>query len=123
MTRLELSFIKALQRFEEALQESTKTEIVRDATIQRFEFTVEMAWKAVQKRLRVEQIICRSPRECLKEAFSFGLIQDDPRWLKMFEDRNLASHTYDEETAQAIYERLPGYLEPLRSLAVALKGS
>lgn len=40
-------FEKALRRLEEAL-DKPESAIVRDASIQRFEFTFELAWKAIQ---------------------------------------------------------------------------
>ena len=110
MKEILVSFEKSLQRLEEILKEK-ETIANRDSAIKRFEFTVELAWKCVQKFLREQEIICRSPKECLKEAFKFGLIEDDPRWLEMFEDRNLTVHTYNETTAEEVYERLPNYLE------------
>jgi hypothetical protein len=42
-----LAFERALLRLEEAL-EKPEDAIVRDACVQRFEFTFEMAWRAVQ---------------------------------------------------------------------------
>jgi hypothetical protein len=41
-------YSKALLSLEEALA-LPKTDIVRDATIQRFEFCVELAWKTAKK--------------------------------------------------------------------------
>lgn len=110
MKEIFISFEKSIQRLEEILKEE-KTVANRDSAIKRFEFTVELAWKCLQKFLREQEIICRSPKECLKEAFKFGLIKDDPRWLEMFEDRNLTVHTYNETTAEEVYERLSNYLE------------
>jgi len=75
----------------------------------------------VQKFLREQEIVCRSPKECLKEGFKFGLVSDDPRWLEMIEDRNLTVHTYDEEVADEVYERLPGYRELLSQLKEAFQ--
>jgi nucleotidyltransferase substrate binding protein (TIGR01987 family) len=115
MTDFFASFTASLARLDEALTEK-KTAITRDAAIQRFEFTVELAWKSVQKFLRDQKMICRSPKECLKEAFRFGLIQDDPQWIAMFEDRNMTAHTYDEELAERIYNRLEGYSAILHAL-------
>lgn len=114
------SFKQSLDRFNEILKEKESI-ITRDASIQRFEFTVELAWKSIQKFLREEKIICRSPKECLKEAFKFGLIEDDPIWLQMIEDRNLTVHTYDENTAMEVYSRLPKYLAPLIKLQKQLQ--
>lgn len=109
------SFERSLQRLKEILKQK-KTITNRDAAIKRFEFTVELAWKSIQKFLREEGIICRSPKECLKEAFKLSLVEDDPRWIEMLEDRNLTVHTYDEKTADEVYQRLPRYLTILEDL-------
>ena len=113
------AFEQALQRFREALAER-ETPLVRDAAIKRFEFTFELAWKAAQRCLREQGILCRSPNECFREAFAFGLIQDNPLWIRMMEDRNLTVHTYNEQIAQKIYGNLkdyvPLYEELLRGL-------
>ncbi|MBU1159710.1 nucleotidyltransferase substrate binding protein [Patescibacteria group bacterium] len=114
------SFEKSIQRLEEVLKQE-KTIFNRDSSIQRFEFTIELAWKCIQKFLREQRIVCRSPKECLKEAFKFDLIDDDNRWLKAFDDRNLTVHTYKEEIAEKIYNNLPDYLEIFKKLKEALK--
>jgi nucleotidyltransferase substrate binding protein (TIGR01987 family) len=119
MTDLFLAFDSSVSRFREILAEE-KTTVVRDAAIQRFEFCVELAWKCTQKFLREQNLMCRSPKECLKSAFEFGLIQDDPIWLEMLEDRNLTSHTYQEATANQVFERFPKYLKKLEELKTAL---
>lgn len=120
MEELFNSFGKSLQRLEEVLKRE-KTVESRDSAIKRFEFTVELAWKSIQKFLREEEIICRSPKECLREAFKFGLVRDDPQWINMFEDRNLTAHTYDEEVAADVYSRLPEYLGILENLKEKLE--
>jgi nucleotidyltransferase substrate binding protein (TIGR01987 family) len=91
-------------------------EIVRDACIQRFEFTFEMAWRAVQRFAQSEGLDRVSPRECFRIAFRLGLIDKDARWMVMFEDRNRAAHTYDEASARTIYCALPGYAAPFSQL-------
>ena len=113
-------FEQSLERLEEIL-EKEKTIAYRDAAIKRFEFTVELAWKTIQKFLRNQGIMCRSPKECLREAFKFKLIEDDPLWLKMLDDRNLTSHTYNEELAEEIHKRLPIYLNLLYGLKDSLR--
>jgi len=114
------SFEKSVQRFDEILKEE-KSIKNRDSAIKRFEFTIELAWKCSQKFLRDQEIICRSPKECLKEAFKFGLVKDDPRWIEALEDRNLTVHTYDESTADDVYSRLPNYLEIFNFLKNRIK--
>ena len=120
MREVILSFKNSLQRLEEVLDEKP-TDITRDAAIQRFEFTVELAWKSTQKFLRERGLACNSPKGCLQEAFKFGLIEDDPLWLRMVDDRNLTVHTYDEEVAVAVFNRLGAYLPLLGKLLEAIE--
>ncbi len=122
MSKVFDSFKKSLTRLEEVLGEE-KTMTSRDAAIQRFEFTVELAWKSIQHFLRDQKVVCRSPKECLQASFKFGLVQDDPLWIKMIDDRNLTAHTYNEEIAEEIYNRLAGYLILLGSLKDSLQKS
>jgi nucleotidyltransferase substrate binding protein (TIGR01987 family) len=93
------SFNKALRRLAEAL-DAPPGDLVRDASIQRFEFTFELAWKAIKNTATVEGLECMSPCSCLKLAFGQGWVDDEPIWLAMLEDRNRASHTYDETHPQ-----------------------
>lgn len=114
------SFNKSLEKFKEILNEE-KTVANRDSAIKRFEFTEELAWKSVQKFLRNQKIICRSPKECLQEAFKFGLVTDNPKWIELMEDRNRTVHTYDETFADEVYSRLPKYVELFEELKVSLE--
>ena len=65
----------------------------------------------------VHSIECASPKGCLREAFAQRLITEESVWLEMTEMRNLASHTYNEETAQKIFLALPRVLIVLKNLA------
>jgi len=106
---------QALARLDEGL-DRREDSIVRDACIQRFEFTFEMAWKAVQAHATAEGLECVSPRDCFRTAFRLGLVDHDPRWMGMVEDRNRTTHTYDEKAAREIYQALPDYARMMRQL-------
>jgi nucleotidyltransferase substrate binding protein (TIGR01987 family) len=114
------SFEAALARLQDALAQPCN-EWTRDAALQRFEFTFELAWKAARRAALKEGLEAASPRESLKNAWKLGWIQDDPLWLRMLEDRNRTSQTYSEATASEIYARLPGYAEALAGLARNLR--
>lgn len=109
----------ALERLDEVLKEP-ETSITRDAAIQRFEFCFELSWKAAKAYMLEQGIECASPKSCIREAFKQSLIQDEAVWLGMIGDRNLTSHTYDEETAISIYEQLPMYLKHMQTLLKAM---
>ncbi|MBU4491635.1 MAG: nucleotidyltransferase substrate binding protein [Euryarchaeota archaeon] len=86
--------------------------IVRDATIQRFEYSFEIFWKFLKEYLRVKEgIICNSPKSCFREAFNVKLFTEEETVtaLEMTDDRNLTAHTYHEEVAEEIYRKIKGY--------------
>ncbi len=111
LTQLSRSLQKALTSFSEALQMEYSA-IVRDATIQRFEFTFVLFWKLLKEYLNIQEgIICSSPKSCIREGFRQGLFDEQQTVLalEMVDDRNLTSHTYDESMAERIYHRAPSY--------------
>jgi nucleotidyltransferase substrate binding protein (TIGR01987 family) len=103
----------ALTRFEGALAQPVN-EFVRDSAIQRFEFTFELFWKSLKAYAEETGLEAYSPRDSMRTAFQLGLIQEHPDWLRMIEDRNLTSLTYNEVTADTIYSHLPSYLLLIR---------
>ena len=93
--------------------------IVRDASIQRFEYSFESLWKLLKAHLADQEgIVCNSPKQCFREALKVGLlsVQEVETCLIMTDDRNLTSHTYIEAIAQAIYGKLPAYQGVMNSL-------
>lgn len=102
-----LDFKSALERLREALDEDLlKGSIVVDGTIQRFEFTFELAWKVAKNFLSYNGIEVETPRLVIKESFKAGIIKDGDGWIDMLEDRNKTSHIYDEKQALKIYEKI-----------------
>ena len=60
----------------------------------------ELAWKTMKDYLEEQGFIdIKSPRDTIKKAFETELVADGAGWLKALVDRNLTSHTYEEETA------------------------
>lgn len=117
-TRME-AFSRAVERLDEALALPV-SDVVRDACIQRFEFSFELGWKAVQQAARNQGRDCVSPKSCLREAFALGWLEDENAWLVMLSDRNLTSHTYNVEFAQAVYGRMRTHASLLKELKRAL---
>ena len=97
---------RALDRLDEALAVPPDVPLAVDGTIQRFEFTFELAWKALKDALAEEGVDARSPREVLRASFRLGWLDDEEAWLGMLDDRNLSSHVYREEVAAEIYGRI-----------------
>ena len=98
---------KAVAKLKEALKEEPGNPLLYDGVIQRFEFTYELAWKLMKSYLESEGIADKdSPRRAFKEAFAAGLITDGQVWIDMIGDRNLTVHTYNEQLAKDMYERI-----------------
>lgn len=97
----------AVKRLKEALDEDISiSSLVIDGTIQRFEFTFELAWKLAKSVLDYNGIIASTPRSAVKEAFKAGMIKDGQGWIEMLENRNKTSHIYDEKQALEIYNQI-----------------
>lgn len=99
---------RATARLQEAAA-TPESDLVRDAVIQRFEFSFELVWKTLKLHLERQGHECGGPRATLKKAFAEGLIptaDEADVWLRMIEDRNLTSHAYDEALAGSIYGRV-----------------
>ncbi len=87
-----------------------------DATIKRFEFTFELAWKTLRTYFLNQGLKLNSPKAVLQQAFLHRFIPDENIWLQMLHDRNLSSHEYGESLAQEIYQRIQLYVPQLQTL-------
>ena len=115
----------AAARLREAVV-APESAIVRDAVIQRFEFSFELVWKALKLYLERQGHECGGPRPTLKKAFAEGIIatpEEADVWLQMLEDRNLTSHAYDEALATRIYQNVVrDYAALLAAMAARIQG-
>lgn len=109
-----LQYEKALKALEEALALG-KDSITRDASIQRFEFCVELAWKTSKKVLGTNT---SAPKDIIREMAQSSLIDDTQSWFDYLMARHLSSHTYREELAEQVYTIAQAFLpEAVRLLA------
>lgn len=97
--------IAAHKKLEEGIEQAID-ELDKDGIIQRFEFTFELLWKALKIYLEHQGIIVKTPRDSFVEAFRIDLFDDEKIFLDMLEDRNSASHIYDKETSEKIFNRI-----------------
>ena len=112
----------ALQRLDEALEVEEPNTFIYDAVIKRFEFTYELAWRLMKAFIEYKGgADVRFARDVFREAFSTGLIAEGEVWLKMLQDRNISSHTYDEAESKQIYERVKNYRQHFAQLAEDIK--
>ncbi len=104
------SFQRALLRLDQAVELYLQRELSlleKQGVIQSFEFTHELAWKTLK-----DFFIARGnaqiygSKDATREAFSAGIVEDGQVFMDMIVSRNRSSHTYDEVTANQIFDAI-----------------
>jgi len=93
------NYEKALFLLREALADvNNLSDLEKEGAVQRFEYTVELAWKTLKDYLEHsgEVLMQITPKNVVKRAFSAKIISDGQTWIDMLDCRNLMSHNYDE---------------------------
>jgi nucleotidyltransferase substrate binding protein (TIGR01987 family) len=100
-------------------------EAIRSGVIQHFEFTFELAWKFIRRRLEAD--IGRASvdgiprRDLFRIAAENGLIEDVEAWFQYHLARNQTSHTYDPPIAASVYARSLAFARDATSLLEILE--
>ena len=109
------AFKKALATLKEALDANISdgnNAFIRDAAIQRFEYSFELCWK-VCKVFLLERfgVNAPSPKECFRALRVHDFVSDieTEKLLQMVDDRNKTTHTYDELFAKQLVTRIQEY--------------
>ena len=121
MEKLELKHQDAISAFKtlQGILKEPYSLIVRDATIQRFEYTFEALWKFIQAYLNEnEGIIAASPKAVFRELLPLGFLNEDEvaECLEMTDSRNDTVHTYKEIVATLIFSRIPQYVSLIEKI-------
>jgi len=99
--------LTALKAAVELAGQRELTDLEKQGMIQCFEFTFELAWNTVKDYLEEQGITgIIGSKNTVRHAFNEGIIEDGEIWMDMINDRNLASHVYDEETANNLYNAI-----------------
>ena len=116
----------ALTSLEELVSKYSENQtdvILRNALIQRFEYSTEAFWKYLKAFLQTEHnLSANSPREVIRTGLKAQLYSEETsqELLQMFDDRNLTSHTYVEELAESIADRIPDYSKNMSEVMTRL---
>jgi len=109
-----ISLESNIQKIKKMSEEMEDFDIYRDSTIQRFEYSVELAKKLMANYIEAIDKRVHGQRLVLKKAYEFELIESEI-WFEMIDDRNITSHEYDEKLAQALLYKIYDYAVELRS--------
>lgn len=125
-------WLQRLQNFEkafhsltesrEALIEDPENTFIQDSLIQRYEYSIELAWKTLKDFFEEEGFVdISSPKKVIRLGLREGYLSDD-LWIRALNDRNKTSHAYDESMAEEVIEEIQGgYYFLLKDLLETLK--
>jgi nucleotidyltransferase substrate binding protein (TIGR01987 family) len=113
---------KAFLFLESASKQGSFNELEAAGLVQSFEFTFELTWKTLKDYLTAQAFIVQSPRDTIKQAFQSNYLKDGHIWMEMLEQRNLLTHTYNEEQAKAATKIIcESYFPAIRQAYLFLK--
>ena len=122
--QLSLDYVKqALDSLELALAQP-KNEFIRDAVIQRFEYSFELSWKTLKRFLKLYYAYQEGHlKDLFRLAAKYKLITHTQNWFTYLEARNLCSHTYSETQAENTYKIAQDFLKEAQELIQTIESN
>ncbi len=123
-------FERAVSKLGEILERyglNKNDEAIRDAVIQRFEFTYSLALTTLKKYFAelafiTEDVSQMSFNDMIRTANQQNLLVSDlEKWSDYRKMRNMTSHTYDENIAKKVVEIIPDFYNEMLFLLNRLK--
>ena len=97
----------SLVESQQALEQDQGNSFIQDSLIQRYEYTLELAWKTMKDYLENEGFMnVSSPKKAVRKAFQERMIQDGSAWIKALDDRSKTSHAYNEKMATEVIQSI-----------------
>lgn len=130
------SLCKAIESLEKTLKVAENKELaaglgddakdaIRAGGIQNFEFTYELCWKFMRRWLGINvgstYVDGVTRRELFRLSAENRLISDVDQWMEYHDARNETAHTYNEDTADDVFETSRIFLADAKKLLEALK--
>ena len=105
------SYKKSLAALEEVRNRDLEDSFVLSGTSAKFSITFDLGWKVMKDIIiqdyEVVDFPKGSPKEVLRKAFEFQLINDD-LWMEMLRNRNELTHDYDGEVIRVVCHEIIG---------------
>ncbi len=125
-----VSFEKALNSLDEIIVRYRKEKedtAIRDALIQRFEYTYSLAIKMIKRYLKIyltenEEVDTMDFNRTIREANRIGILLNNLEiWTIYRQKRNMTSHTYDEKKALEVVDIVNDFFKDAKYLLLKLK--
>lgn len=122
------SLRQALATLDEALAAralAPEDKFIRDACIQRFEYSYELAHKMLRRYLAASEpagVHELSFPDLIRLGYERGVLAESwDIWTKFRDARNATSHTYNEAKASSVVEKIPAFATAARFLAAQIE--
>ena len=103
-------FQKALLQLSKGVelsQQRSLSDMEQQGLIKAFEFTHELAWNVMKDYLEYQgNTSIMGSRDATREAFQRNMITDGEGWMEMIKSRNMTSHTYNQDIADEISDKV-----------------
>lgn len=98
---------------------------IKAGVIQNFEFTYELCWKFMKRwlgnNLGSAYVDGVNRRELFRLGVEHHLISDIDNWMEYHDKRNETAHTYDEATAEEVFESAIKFLKDAEELLLNIE--
>ncbi len=98
----------SLDRFEEILK-NEKSDYYRDAALQRFSFTCDMAMKCIRSQAIEQGASCKTFTECIEWSVEQNWLEKETPWNELTESHRRAAQKLKNELADLEYDKLDSY--------------
>ena len=102
-----MNYEKALNQLSKFVEHGKLNEFEEQGLIQCFEYTHELAWNVMKDFLTEDGIKdIFGSKTATQQAFNKNLIDEGEIWMDMIKSRNESVHTYNENTADKIANKV-----------------
>ena len=113
------SLEESLSLFDRSVPDSPEQKAFRDASIQRFKYSIELSWKTSMKVLGSST---QAAKPALREMARNNLRTDPDDWFDFIDARNNTSHSYDEKVAGSVFQSIRKFMPSALRLIQQLQG-
>jgi nucleotidyltransferase substrate binding protein (TIGR01987 family) len=109
------NFENAFKVFKIAIKDyENPSDLEKEGTVQRFEFTHELAWKVMKDFLLDKGLLgIIGSKDATRLAFQNEIIEDGQIWMDMIDSRNKTVYTYHGNILDVEYHKIKNIYFPL----------
>ena len=100
------NFAKTVANLEVSVNSPVTEKRDLSGIIKDFELAYELAWKQLRTLLQIKGDPADGARDVFKKSYQLGILTDEKLWMDIIEDRIATVHTYNENKAREMVDRI-----------------